>query len=181
MRIIARDGVRALTHRAVDREAGLSAGSSSYYVPTRKALTDLIVQTLVERSIADAESAAQAATRSSVHPHTINELTAALAGIIDAYASRSTEMRTRYALLLELDPDDPVRATLSQRSPVQQRMLDLVIDALDRLKVSDAATRAAELLMLTDALLAHRVITGSDTSSTVPIVTAYLHGLTTTH
>lgn len=181
MRIIARDGVRALTHRAVDREAGLSAGSSSYYVPTRKALIDLIVQTLAERSIADAERASQAASHSPGQPHTVNELAAALASLIDAYVSRSTEMRARYALLLELDTDDPLRATLSQESPVQQRMFDLVIDALDTLKVSDAAARATELLLLIDALLAQRVITGRDNSSTVAIVTAYLHGLTTVH
>lgn len=128
-------------------------------------------------TIADAERASQAASWSPEQPLTVNELAAALVGLIDAYASRLTEMRTRYALLLELEADDPVRATLSQRSPVQQRMADLVIDALDSLNVSAADARAAELLLLTDALLAHHVVTGRDTSSTAAIVTTYLQGL----
>ena len=35
---LARDGMRGLTHRAVDRAAGLPEGSASYYFRTRQAL-----------------------------------------------------------------------------------------------------------------------------------------------
>jgi DNA-binding transcriptional regulator YbjK len=33
---LARDGMRGLTHRAVDRTAGLPEGSASYYFRTRR-------------------------------------------------------------------------------------------------------------------------------------------------
>lgn len=183
MRIIARDGVRALTHRAVDREAGLSQGSSSYYVPTRSALIELIVRALVERSSADAEQAAHAASlvHGGSNAISVPELATAIAGLIETFASRAVEMRTRYALLLELDHGDPARIALSQESPVQRQMLGFVVDVLEGLGVRDAPERAIDLFALTEGLLAHQVITGRDASSVAEVVGAYLRGLTATN
>ncbi|WP_246257483.1 TetR/AcrR family transcriptional regulator [Amycolatopsis anabasis] len=48
LEVIARDGMRGLTHRAVDRAAGLPAGSTSYYARTRLALLELAVARIVE-------------------------------------------------------------------------------------------------------------------------------------
>lgn len=48
--LIARDGLRALTHRAVDRALALPDGSCSYYFRTRGALLDAAVHRLAERS-----------------------------------------------------------------------------------------------------------------------------------
>lgn len=45
---LAAHGMRGLTHRAVDREAGLSEGSTSYYFRTRQALLRAVVERLVE-------------------------------------------------------------------------------------------------------------------------------------
>jgi DNA-binding transcriptional regulator YbjK len=182
IRIVARDGVRALTHRAVDREAGLPQGSTSYYAPTRSALVELIVSTLAERSIADAGQASLAI--STVEGRSrgvdVDGLAALVAGLIETYASRAVEMRTRYALLLELDSDDPSRVILSQESPVQQQMVELVIRALEGLGVQEAPTRALELFVLTEALLAHSVIVGGDRSTAKAVLGAYLGGLTIT-
>ncbi|MEV4704455.1 TetR family transcriptional regulator C-terminal domain-containing protein [Actinoplanes sp. NPDC049316] len=46
--VLARDGSRGLTHRAVDTAAGLPAGSTSYYYRSRAALLSACVQRLVE-------------------------------------------------------------------------------------------------------------------------------------
>ena len=43
---LARDGMRGLTHRAVDRAAGLPEGSASYYFRTRQALLKATVERL---------------------------------------------------------------------------------------------------------------------------------------
>ena len=47
---LARDGMRGLTHRAVDRTAGLPEGSASYYFRTRQALLQATVERLVARA-----------------------------------------------------------------------------------------------------------------------------------
>jgi DNA-binding transcriptional regulator YbjK len=46
--VIAADGMRGLTHRAVDRAAGLPVGSTSYYARTRAALLELTIARIVE-------------------------------------------------------------------------------------------------------------------------------------
>ena len=45
---LASDGMRGLTHRAVDHAAGLPEGSTSYYFRSRLALLEATVQRLVE-------------------------------------------------------------------------------------------------------------------------------------
>ncbi|WP_344860069.1 TetR/AcrR family transcriptional regulator [Amycolatopsis ultiminotia] len=46
--VIAAQGMRGLTHRAVDRAAGLPAGSTSYYARTRSALLELTAARMIE-------------------------------------------------------------------------------------------------------------------------------------
>ena len=55
IRLVARDGIRALTHLRVDAEADLPRGSTSYYARTRHDLLRLVVNRLSERSRDDAQ------------------------------------------------------------------------------------------------------------------------------
>lgn len=49
LRVLARDGTRGLTHRAVDAEAGLPAGTSSNYFRNRRELLHALAQRILER------------------------------------------------------------------------------------------------------------------------------------
>lgn len=55
--LVAEEGVRALTHRAVDRRLGLPQGSTSFSFRTRRALIEAAVAELAARSRADATAA----------------------------------------------------------------------------------------------------------------------------
>jgi DNA-binding transcriptional regulator YbjK len=55
--VIARAGLRGLTHRAVDRAAGVPEGSTSYYFRTRLALLTGVTERLLAVDLADAQSA----------------------------------------------------------------------------------------------------------------------------
>ncbi|MDR6868003.1 AcrR family transcriptional regulator [Microbacterium resistens] len=198
IRILARDGMRALTHRAVDREAGIAQGSSSYYAPTRRALLELIVQNLVERSAEDAKGLVghdTATPPGGIGVRTgpgagpgagpdagpgadsdIDGMARMVAALIDALASRGDDMRARYALLLELDADDPLREVLARRSPVQEGVRSLAISALAQIGVRSAEDRASELFDLTDALLVRRIVAGAELP-VESIVAAYLRGI----
>lgn len=46
--VVAAEGMRGLTHRAVDRAAGLPPGSTSYYARTRSALLELTIERIAE-------------------------------------------------------------------------------------------------------------------------------------
>jgi DNA-binding transcriptional regulator YbjK len=50
VRVVAQNGLRGLTHRAVDREAGLPEGSCSAYLRTREALVRALTGYVAERA-----------------------------------------------------------------------------------------------------------------------------------
>src|SRR3954470_24266880 len=49
--LVATRGLRGLTHRAVDTEAGLPPGSTSYYLRTRNALLTACVSRMLTRDV----------------------------------------------------------------------------------------------------------------------------------
>jgi AcrR family transcriptional regulator len=56
VRVLARQGNRGLTHRAVDREAGLAEGSSSAYYRSRDALLGALGDFVADRLAVDVEA-----------------------------------------------------------------------------------------------------------------------------
>ncbi len=46
--VLARDGGRGLTHRAIDREAGVPEGTTKNYHPTRQAILEAVAQRMAE-------------------------------------------------------------------------------------------------------------------------------------
>ncbi|WP_328946906.1 TetR family transcriptional regulator [Streptomyces sp. NBC_00250] len=181
IRIIARDGVRALTHRAVDREAGIPQGSTSYHAKTRLALVDLIVDALAARSKADAEELAASLSTMSEREHRLDveELAALIAGLVETLASRRDDMRARYALILELDDAPHLRAKLTAESEVHAITRQVTASALARTGLPDSDARVEELIALTDSLVFYRTAI-NETASLQTILAAYLHGTTLT-
>jgi DNA-binding transcriptional regulator YbjK len=112
---LARDGMRGLTHRAVDRAAGLPEGSSSYYFRTRQALLQATVERLAELTSADMLSSA--ATPGDGAPELPGQGLDALAGItaalIEGWLTTGRERQlARYELSLEATRRPELRQTL---------------------------------------------------------------------
>lgn len=57
--VLAEEGMRGLTHRAVDRAAGLPPGTTSAYFRTRQALLTALVRRLVELDQAELQAAGE--------------------------------------------------------------------------------------------------------------------------
>jgi DNA-binding transcriptional regulator YbjK len=57
--VIADEGLKGLTHRAVDRRAGLPEGSCSAYLRTRRALQAAVTEDVAERLLADVDRLAE--------------------------------------------------------------------------------------------------------------------------
>ena len=62
-RVTAEQGLRGLTHRAVDREAGVSMGSCSAYYRTRAALQEGLAQYVASTVAADVDGPDRGAPR----------------------------------------------------------------------------------------------------------------------
>ncbi|MFI9251280.1 TetR/AcrR family transcriptional regulator [Streptomyces sp. NPDC053069] len=156
IRIIARDGVRALTHRAVDQEAGIPQGSTSYHAKTRHALLELIVDALAARSTADANELAASLNTTFDNGRRLDvaELATAIAGLVETLAARRDDMRARYALILELD-DAHLRHKLTTQSEVHAMTRQVTASALTRAGLPNSDDRVEELIALTDSLVFH--------------------------
>lgn len=108
--VLGERGMRALTHRAVDAEAGVAAGSTSNYFPTREALFEAIVDRVsaLERDHFD-ELAAK------VCPTTPAELGRAIAGFArDGTGVHRALTLSRYAILVEAGNNTKVRHQLAE-------------------------------------------------------------------
>jgi DNA-binding transcriptional regulator YbjK len=109
IRVLGEHGVRALTHRAVDAEAGVAGGSTANCFPTREALLEGIVERVsaMERGYFDELAA-------NVSPTTPAELGRAIAGFVrDAAAVHRALTLSRYAILVEAGSNAKIRHQLA--------------------------------------------------------------------
>ena len=97
LRVIARSGVDAATHRAVAAEAGVALASTTYHFASKSDLVRQALELVIERSTATV--AAHAAPPGPDHP---GELVDRLVGLADALASDDrAPLTAQYELLLE--------------------------------------------------------------------------------
>ncbi len=181
--LIATEGLRALTHRAVDTAAGLPQGSTSYYAQTRAALLELVAHRLAERSLADlrtlfgALAAAQPESDPRAQDEQLTELLAAFAGRL---VDRSDDMRARYALVVDFVDREPLRGILTSRSPLLGEGLTIAQGAFSRLGFDLTSSQLQDLFVLVDSLVFAMTVRGGaeplgfDPSA---IIAAHLRGV----
>ncbi|NKY85329.1 TetR/AcrR family transcriptional regulator [Nocardia veterana] len=114
--VLARDGARGLTFRAVDQEAGVPAGTASNYFPNRDALLVQVGNRYYERLIPSEEAMAK-----SRGPQTRESMTELMTEVVD----RVFHFRTGYLALLEL------RLEATRRPELQALLTERVRADLD--------------------------------------------------
>jgi AcrR family transcriptional regulator len=110
IRVLGERGMRALTHRAVDAEAGLAAGSTVNYFPTREALLE---------AIADQVSALERQRFDDVAVGVIPLTPAHLGRAIAGWAQEATGpfralTLARYAVLIEAGTNPGIQQRLAE-------------------------------------------------------------------
>ncbi|GAA1354458.1 TetR/AcrR family transcriptional regulator [Saccharothrix algeriensis] len=147
--VVATRGMRGLTHRAVDAEAGLPQGSTSAYFRTRKALVEGLVQRLAEL---DRAEAARADLPGPPDPDALAE---AIAGVLDLWLTTGRERTlARYACLLEATRHPELRGVLAHGAGARAQARGL----LERAGVPDAERRGRALVAFLDGLLFDRLV-----------------------
>jgi AcrR family transcriptional regulator len=107
--VLGEHGIHALTHRAVDAAADLSAGSASNHFRTRDALLDAVVERFAARERANWEDVA-----ARVCPTTPAYLARALTAFVrDGTGPNRTLTRARYAILVEAATRPSLREQLA--------------------------------------------------------------------
>lgn len=137
--VLARDGMRALTHRAADAEAGIPPGSTSYYFRSRSAL----ITGCVER-LAEIDAAAEAPRPPGDLDALVDTLTSVFTGMVTA---RRLHTLARYELSLAAVRDPALRdALLAGGTAIR----GLFAAALAGLGATDPAAGAEEVAATMD-------------------------------
>jgi DNA-binding transcriptional regulator YbjK len=151
--LVATRGLRGLTHRAVDEEAGLPPGSTSYYLRTRGALLTACVNRMLERDLA----------RGSMELPADLDLEELLVGmVLNLVRDRPDDLIARYELSLEASRQPELRDAIIQGGRLLREGL---AELLAGLGVPDAERIAWPVAAMMDGLLYDRVAGAGTTLS----------------
>src|SRR5437764_1452828 len=177
---LARDGMRGLTHRAVDRAAGLPEGSASYYFRTRQALLKATVERLAELDSAEMLPS----TSLPVPPGHELDAFAAAAAIIENWLTTGRERQlARYELALEATRRPELRDALVASGAAIRAMVASHFAAAG---IRQPGQRAADFVAFLDGLVFDQIagagarnLTSADLVAAIRALLAAVTGITT--
>ncbi|MFE3865358.1 TetR/AcrR family transcriptional regulator [Streptomyces goshikiensis] len=155
--VLADEGVRGLTHRAVDRRAAMPPGTTSAYFRTRAALLTALVTRLVHLDQSELHLMAEA-----LPPlRTVEELVDGMALLVRQRLTGEGRRRSlaRYACAVESVRDPELRAILVPRENAGREAVRLFLAAHG---VTDVENRTHTLLTCIDGLVFDRLVSGGD-------------------
>jgi DNA-binding transcriptional regulator YbjK len=156
VRVVARSGLRGLTHRAVDAEAGLPEGSCSAVMRTRLALLTRLTEFVIAPFARDLQQLTQRveehraadADRSGDAAYAVQQT----AAMLQSWVLEPDLLLARLELTIE-GSRQPALAAIGQS--VSQQLVDVVEHAMDDEGPGDKRIRATALIAALDGVLLH--------------------------
>jgi DNA-binding transcriptional regulator YbjK len=144
LRLLAREGARGLTHRAVDAELQLPSGSTSYYFRTRAALLAAAAERMLELDMRDLAR--------------ISADSAGVSQLLERWLAPEGRERSmaRMELLLAAARDPELGVMASAR----ERFIDHAVAGQRGAAAHEARATATALVALVDGLTLHGLVTG---------------------
>jgi DNA-binding transcriptional regulator YbjK len=169
---LARDGMRGLTHRAVDRAAGLPEGSVSYYFRTRQALLQATVERLAERDVAEVPALPQ---------QDLDAFADAAAELVESWLTTGRQRQlARYELALEATRRPELRKVLAAAGA---GLRAIIAERFAAAGVSQPEDRAQVFAALLDGLIFDQIagagtyqLTAADLRATIGVLVTALTG-----
>jgi DNA-binding transcriptional regulator YbjK len=147
---LAREGSRGLTHRAVDRAAGVPEGSTSFYFRSRLDLLRATVGRLAELDAAEIPALAESSAK---------DFAVAFTAVVTHLLTDGRDRQlARYQLLFEAARQPELRETLAASAG---RIRAMVAERFAALGVPEPEERARDFLTLVDGLLFDQLV-GAD-------------------
>jgi DNA-binding transcriptional regulator YbjK len=157
--LLGTQGLKALTHRRIDEQAGLPTGSTSNYFRTRDALLAGVADAVLEREVAGMGAA--------FAPRSAADLVDALVALLDrTTGDQRTLTSARLVLFVEAGHDPALRETLGQGRAILEQALRQVFHDLG---AADAVASARAVMACAEGLILHRVARRDD-SDTRPVL-----------
>jgi DNA-binding transcriptional regulator YbjK len=154
--LVARGGLKALTHRAVESAAGVARGSATYHLGSRHEIVEGLMERLADLDVAAMD---EALNRLAVDHLASGEvdLRAMVGGLVGAITAERDRVLARYWLMLEAARDESLQ-------PIARRWREafaaLPEPVLTRLGVRAPATVSRDLVALLDGVIFEHVCTG---------------------
>ncbi|MFE3637114.1 TetR/AcrR family transcriptional regulator [Streptomyces cellostaticus] len=155
--VLADEGIRGLTHRAVDRRAALPTGTTSAYFRTRAALLTALVTRLVHLDQEELRTTAE-----GLPPlRTAEELVTGMALLARQRLAGEGRRRSlaRYACAVESVRDPELREILVPRENAGREAVRSFLAARG---VTDVESRTHTLLTCIDGLVFDRLVSGGE-------------------
>ncbi|MGH2905846.1 MAG: TetR/AcrR family transcriptional regulator [Solirubrobacterales bacterium] len=129
VRVIANQGMRGLTHRSVESEAGLPHGSTTYYFGSRHDLTVALMQYMVQRATKSAEPIARQMTLVLADRSKPIDIESIARGLIQWIDSEAELERARYELQVTAARDPEMMRLMTEACNVIRRMCEPIVIA----------------------------------------------------
>ena len=129
LRVIAEQGMRGLTHRAVEAEAGVPHGSTTYYFGTRHDLMTALTTYIAERSLREIRPLAQQMTlrlADRSKPVDIPEIARGLLSWIDNYGPLEL---VRYELQVSGARDPLMKQNMTETCDIFRQLCEPIVIA----------------------------------------------------
>lgn len=147
LHVVADEGLRGLTHRAVDRRAGLPQGSCSAYLRTRKALQAALTEHVAHTLADDVDALALELQQGVGAPERAIELVLRL---FQRWVDERELLLAKLELSLEASRDPELAALLASW---RARLVDVVDDIMAAREKAHSAERAETLVSSFDGIL----------------------------
>jgi len=151
LHVVADEGLRGLTHRAVDRRAGLPEGTCSAYFRTREALQTGLTQYVAARCGEDVAALAHDLAQHPVGEPGVQDIVVELTvGAFESWLEEPELLLARIELSMEASRNPGLGALLAE---YRQRMVGVVDATLAARGKSHGASSAEALVAASDGLL----------------------------
>ncbi|MFJ8011318.1 TetR/AcrR family transcriptional regulator [Streptomyces sp. NPDC096339] len=155
--VLADEGIRGLTHRAVDRQAGMPPGTTSAYFRTRAALLTALVTRLVQLDQAELHTAAERLPPLRTAEDLVDGITSLIRQRLTGEGRRRS--LARHACAVESVRDPELREILVPRENAGR---EAVRSFLSAHHVTDVESRTHTLLTCVDGLVFDRLVSGGE-------------------
>ncbi len=143
-----------LTHRAVDKAAGIPAGSVNHYAPTRDKLYRLVIEYIVD-VVSEAGQKAYAPLAGIAHP-TPEDVVDATLNFMCSLASERPEIAVARTMFVgRSQADDEIRIALRQS---RQKHVDFTAEVLRSMGDTADPVSAAMIVAVVDGLVYQQVL-----------------------
>lgn len=143
--VIAEEGPKGLTHRAVDRRAGLPEGSCSAYLRTRRALQTALAEHVADQMLADVDALAE-----ELRACDQGDVPTQVRDLFQRWLDESDLLVARLELTMAATRDPELAGLLAEQ---RSRLVEVVQSTLAATGKGQDRTRAETLVSAYDGVL----------------------------